>query len=278
MTEVLGRIVPILGASRSHEGGNLGCELLLSTESDDAEEIHASLSMEWERKRERGRRALDRVMSHISELDLETPKVIVLVMEHLPSKTVGFCAARLTDSFHKPVVIVSTKGEIGVGEARAPKGADLVEALTAHKEYFIGYGGHKQAAGFSIERSKIEDFKRSFIDYMEAKIDPAVIRKEIVIDDRIAPEDVTPGTLQSLLCLEPFGEENRKPIFLLESLQGSVLKKIDGTLKLNEVALSGEGFANQFAWEAGDKVNLVVSPFGDGSVRIMDVIDWKKTK
>jgi single-stranded-DNA-specific exonuclease len=278
MSEVLGRIVPVVGASRSHEGGNLGCELLLATESEDAEEIHASLSMEWEHKRERSTRALDRVHSLVSGMDVESPKVIVLVAERLPTKTVGFCAARLTESYHKPVVIISIEDERGVGEARAPKGVDLVEALAAHKRYFIGYGGHKQAAGFSIERAKIEDFRKSFLEFMEAKIDASVIRREIMIDDRLSPEDVTTGSLQSLLCLEPFGEENRKPIFLLESLQRSMLKKINGTLRLNEVALSGEGFANQFAWEEGDKVNLVVSAFGDGSVRCMDVIDWKKAK
>jgi single-stranded-DNA-specific exonuclease len=278
LTEVLGKIVPIVGASRSREGGNLGCELLLSTEVDDAEEILASLNMEWEAKRERGRRALDKALALLADVDVESSKVIVLVADNLPDKTVGFCTARISDDLHKPVVIVSTKGDTGLGEARAPKGVDLVDALAACKRYFKGYGGHKQAAGFSIDVSKIEDFKASFIDYLEAKIDPEVIRREIAIDDRLAPEDVSPGALQSLLCLEPFGEENRRPVFLLESLQRSMLKEIDGMFRLNEVALSGEEFGGQFAWDAGDKVNLVVSPFSDGNVRVMEVIDWKKTK
>ena len=278
MTEVLGKMVPIVGGSRSHEGGNLGCELLLSSEDDDAEDILSSLVAECERKRERARRALDKVSQHISETDLDSPKVIVLVEERLPSKTVGYCAARLADSLHKPVVIISMKGDTGIGEARGPKGVDLVDALSKNKQFFLGYGGHKQAAGFSIERQKVEAFRESFINYLEAKIDPAVIQREIVIDDRLRPGDLTLDTMKSLLCLEPFGQENGRPIFLLESLHKSMLKKIDGTLRLGEVTLSGDDFAGHDDWETIDKLNLVVSLFGDGSVRVLEVMDWKKAK
>ena len=278
MTEVLGKMVPIVGGSRSHEGGNLGCELLLSGEGDDAEDIFSSLVTECEHKRERARRALDKVISHMSDTDFSSRKVILLVEERLPNKTVGYCAARLADNLHKPVLIISMRGDTGVGEARAPKGVDLVDALAANKEYFIGYGGHKQAAGFSIDRSKVEAFKESFLDYLEPKIDPAVIEREIIIDDRLRPGDVNVDNLKSLLCLEPFGQENGRPIFLLESVHRSMIKEVDGSLRLGEVTLAGDDFASQVDWEAGEKINLVVSLLGDGGVRVLDVMDWSKAK
>lgn len=234
--------------------------------------------MECEHRRERSRKALDRVRQHLSELDVGTSKVIVLVEDRLPSKSVGFCASRLADSLHKPVVIISMKGEIGIGEARSPKGVDLVEALAATKEFFLGFGGHKQAAGFSIVRDKVDAFKERFTAYLEPRIDPAVLRRQILIDDKLQPDDLKIATLKSLLCLEPFGEDNRRPIFLLESLRRSVLKEIDGSLRLGEVILSGDAFAVETDWEPGDKVSLVVSLFGDGSVRIVEVVDWKKAK
>ena len=278
MTEILAKIVPILGASRSHEGGNLGCELLLSTEEDDAEEIMTTLIMECEHKRERARHALDRVLEQVSKIDVVTPKGLVLVTEHLPHKTVGFCAARLAESLHKPVIVVSLKDDKGTGEARGPKGVDLVEALSAHKQFFLGYGGHKQAAGFSIERSRVEDFSRDFTAYLEAEIDPSVIQKEIVIDGKMDTDELSIATLKSLLCLEPFGQENRRPVFLLESLRGGMLKKTDGGLRLNEVTLSIRDAAARDGWNSDDKINLVVSAFSDGSMRIMEILDWSKAK
>jgi single-stranded-DNA-specific exonuclease len=278
MSEVFSKIMPILGAARSDGGGNLGCELLLSTEEDDAEEILTSLVMECERKKERARKALERVEEHLAAVGAGSGKSLVLVEEHLPNKTVGFCTSKVSESLNKPVVIISMRGEKGTGEARGPKGVDLVDALSANKRFLLGYGGHKQAAGFSIERSKVDEFKASFTDYLEGKLDPSVIRREIRIDGKLAAGDFKLASLKALLCLEPFGEENRKPVFLLENLDAGVLKEIDGTMRLGEVTLYGGAMLADRSSNPGDKLNLVVSPFADGSVRSVEVVDWKNAK
>ena len=278
MTEVLSKIVPVIGASRSHDGGNLGCELLLSGEPDDAEEIMASLVMESEHRREKGRRALDRVRGQLSGRDLESPRALVAAVGHLPNKTVGYCTSRLAARLNKPVILISQKGGIGNGEARGPKGVDLVAALRAHKDYFIDYGGHKQAAGFSIEESKIAELSEKLAAYLEDNVDPAVIQKKVIIDSKLGYDELTPSGLRSLLCLEPFGEENRRPVFLLESLQPSVLKKIDGAWKMGEIVLIGDALASQQGSFSEEKLSLVISPFGDGSTKAVEVIDWKRTR
>ncbi|HVP58249.1 MAG TPA: DHH family phosphoesterase [bacterium] len=278
MSEVFSKIIPILGAARSDGGGNLGCELLLSTEEDDAEEILTTLVMECERKKEKGRKALERVEDHLAETGAGSGKSLVMVEEHLPNKTVGFCTAKVAESIYKPVVIISMRGDTGVGEARGPKGVNLVDALAANKQFLLGYGGHKQAAGFSIERSKIEDFKAGFTEYMESALDPSVIRREIRIDGKLALDDLKVGSFKTLLCLEPFGEENRKPVFLLENLDVGVLKEIDGTTRLGEVGLSGGAIPADRISDPGGKLNLVVSPFADGSVRSVEIVDWNQAK
>jgi single-stranded-DNA-specific exonuclease len=277
-TQVLSKIVPILGTSRSHEGGNLGCELLLSTEAEDAEEIISSLVMEAEHKREKSRRAMDKVMNQLSGRDLETPKALVMAVGHLPNKTIGYCASRLAEQLGKPVILISEKGETGNGEARGPKGVDLVDALKAHKTYFLDFGGHKQAAGFSMEISRIGELVESLADYLERNVDPSVIQKKVLIDSTVVREDLTPTCLRPLLRLEPFGEENRRPVFLLESLRGSVFKEIEGSLRLGEIALVGGTLTSGKSLESADKISLVVSPFVDGSIRSLEIIDWKPSR
>jgi single-stranded-DNA-specific exonuclease len=278
LTEVLAKTIPIVGASRSHEGGNLGCELLLCTEEDDAEEYLTDLVMDCERKREKARRVLDRVMEHLPSDSAGPAKGLVLVEEHLPNKTVGFCTARIAEVLHKPVIIVSLKDDKGIGEARGPKGFDLVAALAAHSDYFLGFGGHKQAAGFSIERSKVADFRAEFADYLEEHVDPSVIRREITIDGVLTPKDMDLASIRSLLCLEPFGEGNQRPVFLLESFDGRMVKEIEGSFRLGDVALTGERFVREKPWQSPYKMEVVVSPFADGSIRMLEVIDWKNTK
>jgi single-stranded-DNA-specific exonuclease len=278
VTEALSKMVPIVGASRSHEGGNLGCELLLSTETEDAEEMMASLIMEAEHKREKARRALDRVMEQVSAIDAETPKSLVMAVGYLPNKTVGYCASKLVQFLNKPVILISEKGGVGNGEARAPKGVDLVEALQAHKDYFTDYGGHKQAAGFSMADSKIGELTEKLAAYLEEKVDPEVIQKRIMIDSRVGVDDLTSAGLKSLLCLEPFGEENARPVFLLESLQRGMLKEIDGVWKMGEIVLTGEALSFDESESSEERVSLVVSPFGNSGAKSVEVIDWKRTR
>jgi single-stranded-DNA-specific exonuclease len=278
VTEVLSKIVPIIGASRSHEGGNLGCELLLSTESEDAEEIMSSLVMEAEHKREKARRALDKVLGRLSGRDLESPRALVAAVGHLPSKTVGYCTSRLAERLNKPVILISQREGLGNGEARGPKGVDLVDALRAHKGYFIDYGGHKQAAGFSIEESKIADLVEKLAAYLEDKVDPSVIQRKLTIDSRLGRDELTPAGLKSLICLEPFGEENRRPVFLLESLQPGVLKEVDGAWRMGEILLVGDALASREERLSEERLSLVVSPFGDGSTKAVEVIDWKRNR
>ena len=278
MTEILSKVVPIVGAARSDEGGNLGCELLLSTEEDDGEEILSSLVMECERKKEKARKALERVLTHLATLDAAQGKSLVIVEERLPNKTVGYCTAKVAEQLHKPVIIISMKTDVGTGEARGPKGVDLVAALRANKQFLLGYGGHKQAAGFSIERAKVEELRQALVDYFEKTLDPGVIRKEIAIDGRVNVEDLTQANLKSLLCLEPFGEENRKPVFLLENIDAGMIKELDGTLRLGEMGLSRETFSADRSSNPREKLSLVVSPFADGNVRMLEVVDWKKGK
>jgi single-stranded-DNA-specific exonuclease len=277
LTEVLARMVPMVGASRSSEGGNLGCELLLATEEDDAEEVLSDLIHDAERKRDQARRAMDRVPGGIREEDLGG-KAIVLVQERLPAKAVGFCTSRLAAEHHKPVVIITVRGDSGNGEARAPKGVDLVEALSAHRDFFLGYGGHKQAAGFTIDRDRIDDFVPRLKAYMEAHVDSEALKRQIVIDCPVGVEDLRLETIKDLLRLEPFGEENRRPVFILESLSPDVLKEIDGTYRIGEVLVSGEQFISGKAWENGNDLDLVISPFSEGSTRIVEVVDWRKAK
>ncbi|MFZ1948065.1 MAG: DHH family phosphoesterase [bacterium] len=191
MTEMLARIVPILGSARSDEGGNLGCELLLATEEDDAEELLSSLVMECERRKEKSRRAYERVQNHLGQAGEDSHRAVVMVEEHLPTKTVGFCASRVAEATGKPVVIISMKTDTGVGEARGPKGVDLVDALSANKRFLMGFGGHKQAAGFSIERGNVEAFREALLAYMDERITPEMIRKEIPIDGRLGLADLS---------------------------------------------------------------------------------------
>ena len=129
-----------------------------------------------------------------------------------------------------------------------------------------------------MDASKIGELTERLAAYLEDHVDPAVIQKRIWIDGPVGKDDLTPDCLKSLLCLQPFGEENGRPVFLLESLPRSVFKEIDGTLKMGEIVLVGQTLAAGEDLRSADTLSLVVSPFVDGSARLVEVIDWKPTR
>ncbi|MGQ9603597.1 MAG: single-stranded-DNA-specific exonuclease RecJ [bacterium] len=276
MTGVLSRMTPIIGSSRSHDGGNLGCELLLADQQEDADEIITKLIMESEQRRERAQRALEIVEKELARIDFASSKAVVIVVSKLPTKSIGFCAARLADRLHKPVVLISVENNRALGELRGPKGVDLVAALSENKEYFISYGGHKQAAGFSMESRKVEQLVRNLNDYFDSQIDPDVIKKQILVDAKIKSSELNLANMKSLLVLEPFGEDNPRPILLIESLNGGTIKKVDSGWQINDVYLSTDGVFDKDFGNDIDDVCAIVSPFGDGDLRVVEVLDWRR--
>jgi single-stranded-DNA-specific exonuclease len=276
-SEMLTKIAPVIGSSRSSDGGNLGVELLLSTEEEDSEEIFSTLVLEKERRKEKGRRALDKVMAEFATHDFSDSKTVAFSVDNLPDKTVGFCASRVADAENKPVLIIAVKGDKAMGEVRGPKGVDLVEALAANKDLLLTYGGHKQAAGFSIEPANVDAMLRGFTEFLDARVDPEILVKEIRIDARIGQADIRIDTLRSLTCLEPFGECNPRPVFVLESLDRSVIKEIDGQWRIGEVAISSEDSGAMELLKSGGKASVVLSPFSEGSIRLAQLIDFKRS-
>lgn len=276
LTGVLSRMAPLIGSSRSHDGGNLGCELLLADEQDDADEIIATLIMEWEQRREKAQRAFEIVERELSRAELKSSKAVVLVVGKLPTKTLGFCAAKLADSLHKPVVLISLEDNRAFGELRGPKGVDLVAPLSENRDYFLSFGGHKQAAGFSMEKQKVDQLVRRLNDYFDSHVDPGVIRKQILVDARIKVCELNLNNMKSLLVLEPFGEENPRPIFLIESINGDMIKRDDGNWRIDDIYLSMEKILDRDFGDDLDDISAVVSPFGDGDLRVVEVLDWRK--
>jgi len=174
-------------------------------------------------------------------------------------------------------LLIGFKGDKGLGECRAPQGVDLVEALTANKHLLLGYGGHKQAAGFSIDPANVDAMLKGFVSFLEARVDPAILVRELKIEARLKHDDMQVDNFRALMRLEPFGECNPRPVFVLESLDLSMLKEIDGQWRLGEVAISSEDSGAMEILKSGEKVNLAFMPFSEGSVRLIDMVDFKKS-
>ncbi len=153
-----------------------------------------------------------------AECDLENDRVIVLADDGWHHGVIGIVASRITERYGLPSILISFDGDIGKGSGRSVKGINLVEALTDSREYLIKFGGHELAAGLSVERGRIDEFRRHLNEYVKSHFGESESGAGVEVDCEIALSDVTLSLAEDLFKLEPFGIANPSPIFLLSDL------------------------------------------------------------
>ena len=102
------------------------------------------------------------IMKVNAEVDLEKEKAIVLWDDNWHEGVIGIVASKIKETYHRPAVIISLSNGTGKGSARSVKGFDLYENLTECRELLDGYGGHPMAAGLTLDRKNLEDFRTRF--------------------------------------------------------------------------------------------------------------------
>jgi len=145
----------------------------------------------------------------------------VLFVQHrgLSLRALGFSAARLRDRYQVPAIVLGWRGDVWVGECRGMTGVDLMELLRALRGFFIDFGGHKQAAGFSIADDRVGDFIRAAERFAHENFAARIIKGNPLLADALLPfSDFDSG----IRILAPFGEGNPQPVFVSEP---SVLEK-----------------------------------------------------
>ncbi len=130
---------------------------------------------------------------------------------------IGIVAWRLTEQFYKPSIVLKDEWDKLVASCRSPEYFSIVDILEKYKDYFIAFGWHKQAAGFSIKKEKFSEFKTKIITELNS-LDFSKHKKELNIDKVIRLEELWFGFLNKINIYKPFWIWNPKPLFMVEKL------------------------------------------------------------
>ncbi len=126
-------------------------------------------------------------------------------------------AGRLTEQFYRPSIVLKDEWDKLVASCRSPDFFSIVDILEKYKEYFIGFGWHKQAAGFSIKREKFWEFKSKVLADLNS-MDFRKHRKEVVVDKIVELNELWFWFLKKINKFKPYGIGNKKPVFMIEDL------------------------------------------------------------
>jgi single-stranded-DNA-specific exonuclease len=217
-------------APRLNASSRLGCarlllELLTTTNHERANTLARFLDGQNEQRQQIERRILTEARAQIETLDLEKHPALVLIGPEWHVGVIGIVASRLVEQYARPVLMIALRHErgdtavVGQGSGRSFADFPLHEALAACDEHLLGHGGHKAAAGFRIQPEKIDAFREQFCAQALTRLGTKPPAPRLTIDAEAPLSALTFGLVKQLDRLEPYGMENRRPLFLTGGLQ-----------------------------------------------------------
>ena len=153
-------------------------------------------------------------------------KVLVAWSADWPAGIIGLIAARISEKYHRPAIILEDRGDRLVASCRSPEYFNVVETLTACKDHLLTFGGHAAAAGFTVEKDKFDAFKEALYVHTDNQMEGLNSTPLLSIDYTIELTDLTYSLADSLSRLEPFGQGNIRPRFLIENISPTALQTV----------------------------------------------------
>jgi len=257
-----GRVGYILGP-RLNAVGRLGSamrgvELLLTDDPAEANEIARELEEFNQRRQALDRTTLDEAMRIVDGLDLDAMYGLVIAKEGWHAGVIGIVASRLVEQVSRPVVVVALDGDMGKGSGRSINRFDLHAGLTSCREHLVRFGGHRAAAGITVETSLIPALQAAFNAAAHATLTADDLVPDKRIDLEVQTDDLT-DTLEKLLQhLEPHGLGNPTPTLAIRNarIEGRP-RRIGSTDGVRTAVKTETGSLPAIGWRLGDCAKLL---------------------
>ncbi|RKD34650.1 single-stranded-DNA-specific exonuclease RecJ [Thermohalobacter berrensis] len=219
-----------------------GVELLTTDDEYKAKELAKKLNDENNKRQQIEAKILDEAEEIIkSDKNYHKEKVLVIASENWHSGVIGIVSSRITEKYYKPSILISIEDGEGKGSARSISSFNIYDALSRCKELFNTFGGHKQAAGLSISKDKINIFRNKINEIAENLMTEEDLIPEIEVDCEVSLDNITIKIIKDLEKLEPFGIDNPSPQFLCKDLIVKSIKQVGSQNKHLKMVVERDG-------------------------------------
>jgi single-stranded-DNA-specific exonuclease len=170
---------------------------------------------------------------------------------------IGIAASKLVDTYHKPAIVLSIDGDVAHGSCRSIPDFDMLNALERCADLFVKFGGHKQAAGLTMEAARVPEFRQRVNAWADEVLEPDQLRPRLRIDAALSLNGITHDLVRGLDSLGPFGMGNPRPVF-----HASPVEIVDGprTLKERHLKMTFSQQGRRFraiAWRAAERAEFL---------------------
>ncbi len=210
------QIGPRINASGRLGSAQQAVELLLAETPERGRELAKQLDALNIKRKEIEREVLESAREQALQFeDIDENPVLVLAGQNWHQGVVGIVAARLTEQYDRPTIIIGLDGAEGRGSARSVEGFSVLDAMKGGAEHMLRFGGHEQAAGCEIRADSIDNLRRAVCERARQMLAQGGLpESQVLIDYELPLPHMTPQLMRQIDQLEPFGEQNEKPILL----------------------------------------------------------------
>ena len=254
-------VAPRVNAAGRMSTPDIAARLLLASDeamADEARGLAEQLNTE-NLRRQQEEAEIVAAARKVVETDLEVGSrtVIVVAGEGWHRGVIGIVASKLVDHFHRPAIVLSIDGDVAHGSCRSIPSFNILAALESCGDAMIRFGGHKQAAGLTIEAARIRELRRRVNDFAEARLEPDDLRPRLWIDGALSLRGINEQVAAELTTLAPFGAGNPCPIFHARRVE-----IVDGPRRLKDrhlkMSFRQDGRVMRgIAWRAGERESFV---------------------
>jgi single-stranded-DNA-specific exonuclease len=216
--QVAFQIAPRMNAAGRMDTAKAVVELFLTSDSSRARELARQLhdqNAERQLVEAEIRDTCERVAFD------ESAAALVYYAENWHRGVLGIVASRLVERLHRPVFVLSRNPEDGLaqGSGRSIAAFHLLEALESMPDLFLRFGGHKHAAGVTLDASRVDEFRERFNRYAAARLVPEDFLPVVDVDAVLDLRDINERTVEDVFSLAPFGHGNPLPLFAARNVE-----------------------------------------------------------
>ena len=278
-------IAPRINAAGRLEHAGTALELLLTDDETKASELAEKLNDLNTRRQ----KLTEQIVSEAREqvVSLGDKKILLAAGDGWPKGIVGLVAGKLTEEFARPVLVLEKSADQATGSARSIANFNIIEAISQSSEILMRFGGHPQAAGFTLRAEHIDLFHKNLLDYAEANLSEESLEPVLHYEAELTTQQVSGELVDLLQKFEPYGQDNQRPRFRINNLRVSAVSAVgqEGKhLRLRLESLAAIGFGMGY-WVAklqpGSRVDVICEPQfnewnGEKSVQLK-IIDLHET-
>lgn len=231
--QVAFRIAPRINAAGRMANASDAVEMFLTGDVDRAVALAEQLNLLNTERQQTEQEIIAAILKECDQVPItDESHALVFAGENWHKGVVGIVASRMVDRFHRPAFVLSIDTETGKvqGSGRSAANFHLLNGLESMADLFLKFGGHKQAAGLTLEAGNLEEFRRRFQLVASSQLSAEDFRKTYEIDAMVTLNELTDQTATALLSMAPFGMGNPAPLLAAEQV---------------EVAAAGEVFAEK---------------------------------